>query len=126
MLPGSWRVEFHPEFEPEFDAWTDPVRVAALATFKALERLGPLLGRPDVDTLAGSAHANMKELRFVADGGVWRVAFAFDPRRRAILLCGASKAGVNQARFYRALIRTAERRFDAHLAALRSSPDSRR
>jgi hypothetical protein len=45
----------------------------------AVEVEGPNLGRPHVDTLEGSSHPNMKELRFNADGGVWRFAFAFDP-----------------------------------------------
>lgn len=48
-----------------------------------LEAFGPQLGRPKVDTLTGSKHANMKELRFDAADGVWRVAFAFDPERTA-------------------------------------------
>ena len=52
----------------------------------ALRDEGPNLGRPYADTLNGSRYANMKELRFNAAGGVWRVAFAFDPVRRGILL----------------------------------------
>ena len=52
----------------------------------ALMQFGSQLGRPRVDTLKGSRHANMKELRFDAADGVWRVAFAFDPKRSAVLL----------------------------------------
>ncbi len=78
---------------------------------------GPRLGRPHADTLAGSRHANMKELRFNADDGVWRVAFAFDPARQAILLVAGDKAGVAQKRFYKILITRADKRFDEHLAA---------
>lgn len=76
------------------------------------------MGRPQVDTLNGSAHANMKELRFPAAGGIWRVAFAFDPQRMAILLVGGDKSGVSGKRFYRTLIGKADKRYDAHLAAL--------
>lgn len=115
----AWTVEFHDEFEAEFDEWTDPVKVELLARALVLERFGPSLGRPQVDTLNGSAYANMKELRFGADGGVWRVAFAFDRHRKAILLCGGDKAGANQKRFYRDLIRLADRRYRAHLERLR-------
>jgi hypothetical protein len=57
----------------------------------------------------------MKELRFDAADGVWRVAFAFDPKRRAILLAAGDKSGGSQKRFYRELIRKADQRFDAHL-----------
>ena len=58
-----------------------------------------------------SKHANMKELRFDADNGVWRVAFAFDPARQAVLLVGGDKSGASQKRFYKALIRKADERY---------------
>jgi hypothetical protein len=86
-----------------------------------LETYGPALGRPHADTLSGSKHANMKELRFRAGGGVWRVAFAFDPARRAIVLVAGEKAGVAQDRFYKALIRKADNRFTAHLERLKEA-----
>ena len=82
---------------------------------RLLQKFGPQLGRPRVDTLKGSRHANMKELRFSAAGGEWRVAFAFDPKRKAILLIGGDKSGRGEKRFYRELIRKADNRFDAHL-----------
>ncbi|MEP2236015.1 MAG: type II toxin-antitoxin system RelE/ParE family toxin [Alteripontixanthobacter sp.] len=80
----------------------------------------PQLSRPHADTLSGSRYANMKELRFKADNGVCRVAFAFGPERQAILLVASNKAGVAQKRFYKTLIAiaTADKRFDEHLAAL--------
>ena len=90
-----------------------------LAHAKLLETFGPTLGRPRVDTLNGSRHSNMKELRFRAANGVWRVAFAFDPRQRAIPLAAGDKAGVGERRFYNQLIRRADERFDAHLDRLR-------
>ena len=77
----TWRVQFHADFAPEADALSEAVRVELIAAIRLLEHLGPSLGRPAVDTLSGSKHANMKELRFRADGGVWRIAFAFDPER---------------------------------------------
>jgi len=67
----------------------------------------------------GSRHANMKELRFDADGGVWRVAFAFDPKRRGVLLVAGDKSGGSEKRFYRSLLQAADARFDAHLARLK-------
>ena len=69
-----------------------------------LEEFGPQLGRPYADTLDGSRHANMKELRFTADDGVWRVAYAFDPDREAILLIAGGKSGKSTTRFYKRLI----------------------
>lgn len=96
-----------------------------LACAKLLEMFGPALGRPRADTLAGSAHANMKELRFDADGGVWRVAFAFDPKRNAILLVAGDKSGGGEKRFYKTLLRKADERFDEHLARLKKAGQAR-
>lgn len=63
----------------------------------------------------------MKELRFSAADGEWRVAFAFDPKRKAILLVAGDKSGVGEKQFYRALIRKADARFDAHLMWLKKT-----
>lgn len=115
---AEWIVAFHPAFKSEFDELPDEVQNGLLVAAGLLEDLGPALGRPHVDTLKGSAHANLKELRFRAAHGVWRVAFAFDPVRQAILLVGGDKAGVKEDRFYKALINRAEVRLDAHLKAL--------
>ena len=68
-----------------------------------------------MDTLKDSRHANMKELRFDAADGVWRVAFAFDPKRKAILLVAGDKSGISEKKFYKRLIAKADDRFDAHL-----------
>jgi hypothetical protein len=115
-----WTIDFTAEFEPEFDALPSAVQDALYQKFVFLEALGPRAGRPHVDTLKGSKHANMKELRLDAANGVWRVAFAFDPERRAVLLAAGDKAGVSEGRFYKRLISLADRRFDAHLKSLRS------
>jgi len=60
----------------------------------------------------------MKELRFFAADGVWRIAFAFDPNRKAILLVAGDKSGGSEKRFYRQLIEMADRRFDDHVARI--------
>lgn len=114
-MPTDWKVEFVPEFRPEYRNLSPAVRRALLAAAKLLRRFGPQLGRPRVDTLNGSRHDNMKELRFTADAGEWRVAFAFDPDRKAIVLVAGDKSGIPPQRFYRRLIRTADTRFDRHL-----------
>ena len=115
-------MDFHSQFVPEFEALDEEVQDELFAHVDALKVFGPQMGRPRVDTLAGSRHANMKELRFDAADGVWRFAFAFDPRRKAIILCGGDKSGGSQKRFYRQLIEKADARFDAHLAALPAAP----
>jgi hypothetical protein len=115
----SWTVLLHQAFDSEFQKLSESVQDELLAHAKVLELIGPTLGRPRVDTLKGSRHANMKELRFDADDGVWRVAFAFDTKRQAILLVAGDKSGGSQDKFYRQLIRTADRRFDEHLKNLK-------
>jgi hypothetical protein len=115
----EWSVFFGDEFAPEFASLSADVQDEALAVIDLLCEHGPQLGRPHADTLKGSAHANMKELRFSAADGVWRIAFAFDPKRQAILLVAGDKSGGGEKRFYRELIRKADRRFGAHLQRMK-------
>jgi len=111
----SWTAYFHPKFKEEVEELSEAVQDGLAAALAPLRKFGPSLGRPDVDTLNGSKYANMKELRFRADGGVWRVAFAFNPRRNAILLVSADKSGVSEAKFYKRLIERADSRYKEHL-----------
>lgn len=118
----TWTVLFHDAFDAEFEALVVELQDELLAHATLLAKFGPNLGRPTVDTLNGSQHANMKELRFSWNGQVWRVVFAFDPRRQAILLVGGNKGGVDQRRFYKRLLTVADERYDDHLSTL-SQPD---
>ena len=113
-----WTVATTDEFDGWFAALDEDGQAEVMAKVELLKLLGPRLARPHADTLNGSRHANMKELRFDADNGVWRVAFAFDPARQAIVLVAGDKSGGNEARFYRNLIAKADQRFDAHLGRL--------
>lgn len=120
----EWDVKYDENFLAELEEFERTTRssavreeVAALALL--LQQFGPQLRRPHCDTLKGSKHANMKELRFTLPDGEWRIAFAFDPRRSAILLVGGSKSGVPEKRFYRELVRVADKRFDDHLKGLK-------
>lgn len=92
MMP--WGVIFYEDFDTEFQALDEELQDELLAHAKLLQEFGPTIGRPAVDTLKGSKHANMKELRFAWAGEVWRVAFAFDPKRQAVLLAAGDKGGV--------------------------------
>jgi hypothetical protein len=115
----DWIVEIGDEFGPEFAKLQNDVKTEILALARLLQQFGPQLGRPRADTLKGSRHTNMKELRFSAADGEWRVAFAFDTKRKAVLLIAGDKSGVSQRRFYRELVRKVDHRFDAHLARLK-------
>ena len=110
-----WTITFGSAFEVEFGDLPEAVQDELVASVRLLAAKGPALGRPYVDTLKGSSFANMKELRFNAADGTWRVAFAFDPLRRAVLLVAGDKSGVSQSRFYDSLIARADMRYQTHL-----------
>ena len=121
----KWSVIFHEEFEPEFDRLPAEVQDEFYAEAGFVERFGPETGRPHVDTLSGSSYANMKELRFEAADGEWRAAFAFDPKRRAVLLVAGDKTGVSEKKFYKRLIARADERYGRHLARLKAEKKKR-
>ncbi len=95
----AWRVEFHPDFASEFMDLKPAVQDELMVHVAVLAEQGPELERPYVGTLKGGRIANLKELRFTADRGVWRVAFVFDGQRVAVLLVAGDKRGVSQDRF---------------------------
>ncbi|WP_353646269.1 type II toxin-antitoxin system RelE/ParE family toxin [Mesorhizobium sp. WSM2239] len=115
---AEWKVEFHERFKSEITDLPSGVRIELAAVLILLREKGFRLGRPEVDTLEGSRHPNMKELRLKVLKVQWRFAFAFDPERKAVVLCGGSKSGVNQKLFYKRLIDLADKRYDDHLASL--------
>jgi hypothetical protein len=122
----SWEVIFFEAFDAEFEAMPETVQDEFYALARMLERFGPQLGRPQVDTLKGSQFANMKELRFTAEDGVWRFAFAFDPTRSAIVLVGGDKSGGSEKRFYRQFLKKADKRYAVHLEQLAAGRKKRR
>ncbi|WP_243464991.1 type II toxin-antitoxin system RelE/ParE family toxin [Photorhabdus temperata] len=87
-----------------------------LADLTNLEIYGPKLSRPYANTVKGSRHKNMKELRIQYSGRPVRAFFAFDPKRQAIVLCAGDKS--NDKRFYDTMIRIADEEFTAHLATM--------
>lgn len=115
-----WQVRTTEIFDQWFAGLSTDAQVEVIATVELLKLLWPKLGRPHADTLNGSKHANMKELRAKTAGKVIRIAFAFDPERSGILLLGGDKSGVSQMRFYRQLIAKADELYDTHLATLKA------
>jgi hypothetical protein len=106
-----WRIQRTGEFDEWWDTLTISERRKIVTTVRRLEEIGPNLGRPFADTVNGSRHLNMKELRPTQ---TIRVFFALDPRRVAILLIGGDKAGRTK-RFYRQMVTKADEIYDAHL-----------
>jgi hypothetical protein len=113
----AWEIEFTDQFGEWWATLGEREQEAIRATVEVLEERGPGLGRPHVDTVKGSRHANMKELR--PHGGNVRILFAFDPRRMAILLIGGDKTHRWHA-WYEKMIPVADELYDEHLQILRN------
>src|ERR1043165_6085348 len=111
-----WEVEFTDEFERWWSSLDAEEQESLAASVELLRQFGPHLSRPHADTLKGSKHPNMKELRTQHQGRAIRTLFAFDPRRCAILLIGGDKTGDD--RFYGRMIPVADRLYDEHLEQL--------
>lgn len=110
-----WMVETTNRFDEWFDEQSDALQEEMLAALKLLREYGPNLGRPFADTLYDSNLSNLKELRVQCAGKPIRAFFAFDPERKAIILCAGDKTGVNEKRFYKSMIKLAETEFLNHL-----------
>lgn len=113
----SWNVEFTDEFSDWWDSQSESEQEALRSDVLLLVQKGPQLGRPTVDSINGSRHSNMKELRTQSQGKPLRTFFAFDPRRTAILLIGGDKTG--DKRFYDRMIPIADGLYDDYLAELK-------
>jgi hypothetical protein len=110
-----WAVETTEDFDQWFTSLHEFEREEIDAKIGLLKLMGPLLKRPHADTLKGSAHPNMKELRAKTPQAVFRIVFAFDPLQTAILLVGGDKSGVSERRFYKQLIARADKLYQAHV-----------
>lgn len=113
-----WVIATTETFDEWFNALDDTNRTNVLASLIVLQERGPMLSRPYADTVNGSCHNNMKELRVQSKGDPIRIFFAFDPTRRGILLCAGNKAG-NEKRFYDVMLSIADREFTVHLERLK-------
>ncbi|MHB8791472.1 MAG: type II toxin-antitoxin system RelE/ParE family toxin [Desulfobulbaceae bacterium] len=112
----AWEILITDEYEEWFLGLTDAEQVEVQAMVDVLEIFGPELSRPYADTLHDTSKIkNLKELRIQHGGKPYRVFYAFDPKRRAVLLCGGRKDGAQDKKFYKRMIPIAEREFSAHL-----------
>lgn len=110
-----WSIETTDEFDDWFKGLGDDEQAEVIAKQNLLKIFGPGLKRPHADTLNDSKYANMKELRGKTRGSLPRIAFAFDPLKSGILLCGGDKKGVSEKNFYKQLIAKADKLYERHL-----------
>ena len=112
-----WNVEFTDEFGRWYESQVDIVQDDIDRAVGLLEARGPQLPFPHSSGIERSRHPHMRELRVQSGGSPYRVFYAFDPRRTAILLVGGNKAGDD--RFYDAMIPIADRLYDEYLVEIR-------
>lgn len=112
----KWRIVFDPDFRVWFYQQEQGFQDDAFAVLTVLAEFGPNLGRPRVDTLENSDFKNMKEIRIQYQGDPWRILFAFDPKRQAVLLVGGNKVG--NKRWYKENIPIADKRYQKYLETL--------
>ena len=115
----GWEVEFTEEFEKWWNGLTEEEQDSMAAVVNLLAEKGPALRRPHSDVVSMSRHPNMKELRIQNAGRPYRVLYAFDPRRTALLLIGGDKTGND--RWYEEFVPVADKIFDRHLAEIKKA-----
>ncbi len=113
----SWIIEYTNEFGDWFSAMIEAVQDDIDRSVGLLEAKGPQLGFPHSSGIAGSCHEHMRELRVQSGGDPYRIFYAFDPRRAAILLIGGNKTGDD--RFYETMILVADKPYDTYLVEIR-------
>lgn len=114
----AWDVEYTDEFGTWWECLTEAEQESVAATVGLLEIEGPHLPFPYSSGVEGSRHGHMRELRIQHAGRPYRVLYAFDPRRSAILLIGGDKTGND--RWYEQFVPVADRLYDEHVDSLRN------
>ena len=118
MVGVAWEIDTD-LIEPFLLALDKESKAQVLAALEVLADRGPQLGRPLVDTVSGSRHKNMKELRPGSSGRTEiRALFVFDPVREAIMLVAGDKSG-QWSKWYRKAIPLADDLYDQHLERLK-------
>ncbi len=112
----TWDVEYTDEFGAWWQSLSEAEQESVAHTVGLLEALGPGLGHPHSSGINRSTHSHMRELRIQHQGAPYRVLYAFDPLRNAILLIGGNKTGDD--RWYDRFVPVADRLYDDHLGAL--------
>lgn len=112
----AYTVEYTDEFGNWWETLGEDEQEDVASVVGLLEEMGPHLPYPYCSGINGSRHGHMRELRIQHEGRPYRVLYAFDPRRTAILLIGGDKTG--NGRWYKQLVPIADDLYDQHLAEL--------
>jgi hypothetical protein len=112
----AWEVEFTDEFGDWWNKLEETEQIKIDAAVRMLEKYGPDLPYPMSSGVTGSRHSHMRELRVQVRGKPFRVLYAFNPKRTAILLVGGDKTGDD--RWYEIYVPRADTLYDEHLKEL--------
>lgn len=118
MKPGApYEVEYTDAFGRWWAELLPDEQKKANAAIRMLEVLGPNLQFPYSSSIKGSRFPHMRELRVQHRGRPYRILYAFDPRRTALLLLGGDKTGDD--RWYERFVPVADRLYEAHLRTIK-------
>jgi hypothetical protein len=112
-----WDVEFTDDFEEWWNTLSETEQNSIAAIVGVLENKGPRLPFPYSSEIESSKHSHMRELRIQHSGKPYRILYAFDPRRTALLLIGGNKTGTSQ--WYERFVPKADKLYDKHLIELK-------
>ena len=115
-MSSKWVVEYTDELGAWWEDLTEDEQESIDASVRLLEDLGPNLGFPHCSGINGSKHAHMRELRVQHAGRPYRILYAFDPRRAAIMLLGGDKTG--DKRWHEVQVPKADQLYDTHIETL--------
>lgn len=113
IIGQHWQVEYTEELGVWWESLSESGQESIDVSVRLLEERGPNLGFPHTSGISGSRHSHMRELRVQHEGRPYRVLYAFDPRRHAILLLGGDKTGDN--RWYEKNVPMADKLYDVHV-----------
>ena len=113
----KWDVEYTDEFEAWWESLHEAEQDSIDVIVGLLEQFGPQLGFPHSSQIKGAAHGQLRELRVQHQGAPYRILYAFDPRRTALLLLGGNKQGDD--RWYETFVPLADKLLAAHLRSLK-------
>jgi len=112
-----WDIEYTEQFSKWWNGLKEEEQITVDASVRLLEHFGPNLRFPYSSGIAGSKFGQMRELRIQHQGKPYRVLYAFDPRRVALLLLGGNKQGKNN--WYKKFVPIAEQLYEQHIKSLK-------
>ena len=121
----AWEVEYTDEFGAWWETLDEAEQIDIDAVVRLLEQKGPHLPFPYSSGVKGSEHGHMRELRVQHAGRPYRILYAFDPRRVAMLLIGGDKTGDDS--WYDRFVPVADKLYAQHLVEIsdKTGPDRR-